>query len=79
MNTNKVSIKITAQEQPLLKTLEILESIFPLSVRSKVMQNDDGINSRCWLTVAVEAHPQSQPQTATTTHTKQLVEALLNE
>jgi len=58
MNTDKVSIKISAKEKPLLKTLEILEEVFPLSVRSKIMQNDDMETLRCWLTVAVEADPR---------------------
>jgi hypothetical protein len=60
MNTDKVSIKISAKEKPLLKTLEILEEVFPLSVRSKIMQNDDMETLRVWLTVAVEADPRQE-------------------
>jgi hypothetical protein len=79
-NRNKISIKIIGEQTRVLTTLEKIESIFPLSVKSKIMENDDGINVHCWLTVAVEAYPaKSQPQQATTTPHKPLVEAVFDE
>jgi hypothetical protein len=58
INTN-ISIKITGEKKLVLQTLDKIEEIFPLSVRSKLMPNDDGLNVHCWLTVAVEAHQDS--------------------
>jgi hypothetical protein len=55
MNTNKISIKIIGESSRVLKSLEKIESVFPLSVRSKICPNDDGENVHCWLTVALEA------------------------
>jgi len=65
------------KEPHVLNTLEQIESAFPLSVRSKIMPNDDGINCHVWLTIAVEAYPlaKSQPQQATNTPTKHMIEA----
>jgi hypothetical protein len=48
------------KEPHVLKTLETLESVFPLSVRSKILDSDDGLNVHCWLTVAVEADPRQE-------------------
>ena len=65
MNTNtKISIKIIGEQTRVLKTLETLENVFPLSVRSKIMPSDDGLNVHCWLTVACEATRQDQPRQA---------------
>jgi YbbR domain-containing protein len=64
MNTNKISIKIMGSETQVLNTLDKIESVFPLSIRSKVMPNDDGENFHVWLTVAVEAVRQDQPRQA---------------
>ncbi|MGD0071864.1 MAG: hypothetical protein ABSB71_09935 [Candidatus Bathyarchaeia archaeon] len=54
-NNNKISIKVVGEENRVLKALGIIEKEFPLSVRSKIMDNDDGLTVRCWLTVALEA------------------------
>jgi hypothetical protein len=53
MNTNKVTIKIMADESHILKTLDMLENLFPLSIRSKIVPSDDGVTVHCWLTVSV--------------------------
>lgn len=45
-------------EAHVLKTLEILENVFPLSVRSKICPSDDGQNVHVWLTIAVEIEKQ---------------------
>jgi hypothetical protein len=62
MNTknNKISLKIIGEQSRVLETLEKIEMLFPLSVRSKLMQNDDGLNVHCWLTIAVEFHPYQE-------------------
>jgi hypothetical protein len=78
MNTNKISIKIMGTETHVLKTLDILENVFPLSIRSKIMNSDDGENVHVWLTVAVGVSPRQEiePQQATTTPQNPLVEAV---
>jgi hypothetical protein len=45
MNTNpKITLKIMGPETHVLNTLDKLENVFPLSIRSKIMPSDDGYN-----------------------------------
>ena len=60
-NNNKIAIKISGEQTPVLRTIEKIETLFPLSIRSKLMPNDDGINVHCWLTVAIELNHENMP------------------
>jgi hypothetical protein len=53
-----VTIKISGEETRVLKTIEKIESVFPLSVRSKTYPNDDGSGDvHMWLTVCLLEEP----------------------
>ena len=55
MNNNKnVTLKIFGEYDRVLKALDILEGVFPLSVRSKIIPSSDGVNFHTWLTVALD-------------------------
>jgi hypothetical protein len=74
-NNNKITLKIIGEQTRVLKTLEKIEAIFPLSVRSKLMLNDDGLNVHCWLTIAIEdCSNKNNQQQPSSTMTKPLIE-----
>jgi len=84
MNQNQVVIKIFGELTPVMRTLRAIETLYPVYVEGKIIQNDKDNGVHTYLTVPAnqnscfEAHLQSQPQNSPATTTTELttVEAL---
>jgi hypothetical protein len=50
---NRVTIKVSGKRTAVLKTLETIESVFPLFLEGKEKPNDDGNGIHIFLTIAI--------------------------